>query len=91
MIPDKQGIWEWFELDGTRRLVYVWNVFEKHPNLQPYFRVYFNASYYDVRPDGEDANAIKRFNEAGWSSGTWGKWLGDYNDFDEKDIYGSGV
>lgn len=83
MKPDRTGIWEWFELDGTRRLVYVWNVFEKHPNLEPYFRVCCHGSYYNVHDIPEDGIHGK----AEWIHGTWGNYMGQYEDFDESQLY----
>ena len=89
MIPNKTGIWEWFpESEPSKSLrVYVWNVFERYPNQTPHFRVYWRGGYYDVSPDGQDTESIKRFNEAGWSNGTWGNYLGDYEDFNEEELY----
>jgi hypothetical protein len=95
MIPNKTGIWEWFNLDGVRRLVYVWNVFEKYPNQEPWFRVCWKGGYYDIKPQEEDAEttrligqtAQERFEEAGWSGGKWGKYMGQYSDFKEEELY----
>ena len=94
-LPNKTGIWEWFDLDGNRRLVFVWNIFDKYPKNEPYFRVCWRGSYYDVSPEPEDNEMTRllgktsqeRFDESGWSRGTWGNYLGQYEDFNETELY----
>ena len=52
MKPDKAGIWEWFEEDGTKRLVSVCDVGE--PMGEQRLRVYWWGGYYDVNDRTED-------------------------------------
>ena len=63
MKPDKDGIWEWFEEDGTKRLVHVCNVAAKLGEVR--LRVAWWGGYYDVHDRIEDT----------YKSGTGGKWV----------------
>ena len=49
-LPDKPGVWEWFEEDGTKRLVSVCDVGIRKPNL----RVAWWGGYYSARERTED-------------------------------------
>lgn len=81
MKPDKEGIWEWFEEDGTRRLM---SVFDVSKNIQAingiepvYLRVYWWGGYYDVNSNDNDAMWPDR----------WGKWIGENGTLPEEQLY----
>ena len=51
--PNKEGIWEWFDESGNRRLVDVVNV-EHDPSRPPYLRVAWWGGYYNITPESHD-------------------------------------
>lgn len=67
-IPDRQGEWEWFREDGTKIIVFVYNIFSKFHNQTPFYRVYYRGGYYNVTDE--------------WTHGTWGEYLGNSVDDD---------
>lgn len=93
MKPDKAGIWEWFEEDGTKRLVEVFNVMDKIPDCPPYFRVYWWGGYYNVNDETEDLVNVKgevvvknHINPAEWPD-RWGNRVGDNLSLPEEQLY----
>ena len=93
MLPNKSGIWEWIDADGTKRLVHVWNVYEKYPKNEPYFRVCWGGGYYDIVDSIEtlyDCNLKPigtREKKSEWTGGTWGNYVGQLEDFNADEIY----
>ena len=91
--PTTQGIYEWFEKDRTKRLVVVWNVFEKLGDETNYLRVCWGGSYYDVHSryeplyncDGKHVRTV--WSPSEWTDGTWGKRIGDIGSIDDKYLY----
>lgn len=65
MKPDKEGIWEWFDEDGNKRLVSVCNVAAKLGEV--YLRVYWWGGYYSIEADERRA--------AEWPD-RWGNYIG---------------
>ncbi len=85
MKPDKAGIWEWFDNDGTKRLVTVVNV-EHDASRPPFLRVYWWGGYYSVN-DERHPNV----SEEDWIAKTewpdrWGNYVGP-NDSAKEDLY----
>ena len=85
MKPDKEGIWEWFEEDGTRRLVAVCNV--ASPLDEVYLRVYWWGGYYNVNdePDPE-ASELDHLTKAEWPD-RWGKYVAGYGELAQEELY----
>lgn len=90
--PDSPGIWEWFEEDGTKRLVNVVNtscVVDK-----PIFEVTWNGSYYNIEEyfdniynlDGSvfETNVLVK---SEWTDGRWGNFVAKYGELPEDSIY----
>ncbi len=85
MKPDKEGIWEWFEEDGTKRLVDVCNVASKSNDV--YLRVYWWGGYYNVNDEHDpEAPQYDHHLKAEWPD-RWGNYVGQQNDFKETDLY----
>jgi hypothetical protein len=62
MIPDKEGIWEWFAPDGTAHLSYVCNVAKRAKFV--WLRSYWRGGYYDVDDgDGTWGNFVGNFSD----------------------------
>ena len=89
MKPTKPGIWEWFEEDGTKRLVHVCDVGVDTPHL----RVCWWGSYYDVHDrvnepiydcDLKQCGTVSR--EAEWPD-RWGKYVGPSGCVTEDNLY----
>jgi hypothetical protein len=79
MKPDKEGIWEWFDDDGTKRLVSVFNV-ESNPSFPPYLRVSWWGGYYSI--DDEPNLGFK----TEWPD-RWGNYVGPVDSVKEYDLY----
>ena len=73
MRPDKAGVWEWFDEDGTKRLVSVCDVgVPKHPHL----RVYWWGGYYNTHDELDPEHPeYDEHNKAEWAD-RWGKYIG---------------
>lgn len=92
MTPNCEGIWEWFEKDGTKRLVEVVNVYK---NIgETCLRVYWNGSYYNVSDRYEDLynmdGSIFEKNvlvKAEWVSGTWGNRVANNGELPDDLMY----
>jgi hypothetical protein len=83
MKPDKPGIWEWFDEDGTKRLV---NVCDCTHGVSPiYLRVYFWGGYYNVNDEGADS-IFAPFDKAEWSD-RWGRFVGEIGSIPEDQLY----
>ena len=89
MKPDKKGIWEWFEEDGTKRLVYVADVGVS----TPYLRVVWWGGYYDVHDrvnepiydcDMKQCGTVNR--PAEWED-RWGNYVGPVNSVPDDQLY----
>lgn len=89
MIPDKEGIWEWFEEDGTKRLMAVYDVAKKLREVNgtepPYFRAYWWGGYYNVADSPEEV-AGDPFCKAEWPD-RWGNYIGPNGSVKEEDLY----
>ena len=72
MKPNKEGIWEWFDTDGAKRLVYVCNV----GGAKPYLRVYWWGGYYNIYADPI----------AEWAD-RWGNYVGPNGSVNDDDLY----
>jgi hypothetical protein len=77
MKPHKDGIWEWFEKDGTKRLV---RVFDVGLLGNQYLRVYWWGGYYNVKGDP--------FEDGGdeWPD-RWGNYIGSHGTVSDDKIY----
>ncbi len=82
MIPDREGIWEWFEKDGTRRLMTVVDV-ELSTREQPWLRVYWWGGYYNV---ADNPNNPGLFGKREWPD-NWGKRVGGVGSMPEEALY----
>jgi hypothetical protein len=85
MKPDKEGIWEWFDTDGTKRLVHVCNVIPSRK--EPYLRVYWWGGYYNINDeinpcDPGGNNCAKQE----WAD-RWGKYIGPAGSVKEEELY----
>ena len=89
MKPDRAGIWEWFEEDGTKRLVEVFDVASKLREVtghaEPHIRVYWWGGYYNVN-DECVGTWEEEFNKAEWPD-RWGNRVGDNNSLPEDQLY----
>ncbi len=72
MTPDKAGIWEWFEEDGTTRLVCVCVIGKN------WLKVYWWGGYYNVNDDVDSRTE--------WPD-RWGKYVGPLGSVEDKDLY----
>jgi len=82
MKPDKAGIWEWFEKDGTKRLMSVVDV-EHDTTRRPYLRVYWWGGYYNVRDEPDNPGP---FGVTEWPD-RWGSYIGPIGSVEDKDLY----
>lgn len=74
MKPDKEGIWEWFDENGTKRLVDVCNV--DKPIGQVCLRVYWWGGYYNVNDEHDTDNPeFDKYMVAEWAD-RWGNYVG---------------
>ena len=81
MKPDKPGIWEWFDSDGTKRLVEVFDIFDHCPECKPYLRVYWWGGYYNVNDVGDGP-----FDKAEWPD-RWGNYVGENESIPNEQLY----
>ncbi len=85
MIPDRAGVWEWFDNDGTKRLMSVFDVAAKlreaTGHAEPHLRVYWWGGYYNVAAMGTGP-----FEEQEWPD-RWGQWVGENGSIPENQIY----
>ena len=97
MSPDRPGIWEWFEADGTKRLVEVFNVnsqpLEGEEPSKAWLRVYWWGGYYNMNQETNDLVNIRGevvmedyVEEAEWAD-RWGNRVGDNNSLPEEQLY----
>lgn len=85
MKPDKEGIWEWFEEDGTKRLVAVCNV--SKPLKEIYLRVYWWGGYYNVNDEHDlEAPQYDPLMKAEWPD-RWGNFVGEHGTVKDEDLY----
>lgn len=85
MKPNKPGIYEWYSLNGEKKLIEVFNVLDGIPNTKPLLRVYWNGSYYNVHDENHplydaDGNIIKNNSiqeNAEWPD-RWGKCVKEF-------------
>lgn len=87
MKPDREGIWEWFHEDGTKRLVAVYNVMKKIPDAEPYWRVYWWGGYYNVNDEHDpEAPQYDHLTKAEWPD-RWGNFVGEIGSVKDEDLY----
>lgn len=93
MKPDREGIWEWFDEDGNRRLVEVFNVMKNIPGHRPYLRVYWWGGYYNVNDEVTNlydcqGNIVEKniVDEAEWTD-SWGVRVGDNQSIPQDQLY----
>lgn len=72
MIPDKEGLWEWFDDGGTKRIVLVSDV---SPTNDKILRVNWWGGYYSVMSDPEWPTELVA--ESLWPD-RWGNYIGNY-------------
>jgi hypothetical protein len=77
VIPDRSGVWEWFNASGEKKLVSVVNC-EPDPAHKPYLRVYFWGGYYNV--------CDSEYNSCEWP-GPWGDWVCEHGDEGGRELY----
>ena len=91
MLPIIEGIYEWFESDGKRRLVSVCDVSPKKDNS--YLRAYWAGGYYDIKDsvsDVYDMGGVWQYSflkRSEWTGGTWGNRVGDIGSINEDLLY----
>lgn len=86
MKPNKEGIWEWFEKDGTKRLVHVCNC-EQHPQAPPYLRVYWWGGYYNVNDEHDVESPEYDYQiKAEWPD-RWGNFVGEHGSIPDEQLY----
>jgi hypothetical protein len=73
MKPNKPGIWEWFEEDGTKRLVCVCCL------GKDWLRVYWWGGYYSVNPEPETPGLE-------WPD-RWGSFIGENESVPDEQLY----
>jgi hypothetical protein len=84
MKPNKEGIWEWFDDQGVKRLVDVANV-EFDKSRPPYLRVCFWGGYYNVH-DECVGTWEEEYNKAEWPD-RWGSFVGIRGSVSEQELY----
>jgi hypothetical protein len=86
MKPDKAGIWEWIDNDGSIKLVYVCNVAADAED-RPWLRVFFAGGYYNVH-DECVGTWEEKFMKSEWPD-RWGKFVAKLTErgFDTDTIY----
>jgi hypothetical protein len=72
MKPNREGIWEWIDEDGQKRLVVVYNALKTVG--RQFLRVYWWGGYYNVDDPSE------------WPE-RWGKYIGQDGSVPDKDLY----
>lgn len=81
MTPNEQGIWEWYDKKGVRRLLEVHNV-ETNFNYPQHLRVRFNNKYFNVRDQPLNITDT----QAEWPD-NWGARIGDLGSVPNQDLY----
>ena len=85
MKPDQNGIYEWFEQDGTKRLVEVVDVCKGM--FPPYLRVYWWGGYYNVNDEHDALNPqYDELTKAEWPD-RWGNRVADNHGLPEDILY----
>lgn len=85
MKPDSEGVWEWYDDDGTKRLVSVFNV--GRPLGELYLRVAWWGGYYNVDDEHDPEHPEHdKYTQAEWPD-RWGIRVGDIGCVSELDIY----
>ena len=86
MKPNQSGIYEWFEEDGTKRLVEVVDVCKGF--CPQYLRVFWCGGYYNIN-DERDAEhpEYDEMMKAEWHLGRWGNRVADNHGLPEDMLY----
>jgi hypothetical protein len=88
MMPNCEGIWEWFEEDGTKRLVEVVSPYKDiGENI---LQVYWNGSYYEIYDRVDNLYNLFEKNvliKAEWVGGTWGNRIANNGEIHESLMY----
>ena len=89
MTPDREGIWEWFEEDGTKRLMAVYDVAKDlravNGSEPPYFRAYWWGGYYNVADSPEEVEGDP-FCKSEWPE-RWGNFVGEHGSIPDEQLY----
>lgn len=83
MKPNEPGIWEWFDEDGTKRLVEVVNVCSQVEDQ--WLRVYWWGGYYNVN-DEAMGTPDEPFMKAEWPD-RWGNRVGNNHSLPNEQLY----
>ena len=87
MKPNRQGIWEWFEEDGTKHLVYVCNAMKNIPHSVPWLRVYWWGGYYNVNDEHDpETPQYDKYTKAEWPD-RWGKFVNELGNIPDEELY----
>lgn len=76
--PDQSGVWEWFDENGVKQLVEVFDVASSFCKKQ-WLRVYFRGGYYNVNDEDQ-------FCKTEWPD-RWGKFIGPIGSIAEELLY----
>jgi len=71
--PDKEGVWEWFDDTGNKKLVLVCDMGKLIG--EQWLRVYWCGGYYNVI-DGIPDSEYPDINKSDWPM-RWGKYIGN--------------
>jgi hypothetical protein len=84
-LPGKPGIWEWFDEDGTKRLVHVCDV--GVPKGEQHLRVAWWGGYYRISDEYDPKHPENdKYTAAEWPD-RWGKYIGHPESVLEDDLY----
>jgi|ERR1035441_426876 hypothetical protein len=86
MKPNRAGIWEWFDKDGTKRLVAVYNT-EHNPQCPPHLRVYWWGGYYNVNDEHEAEHPEWDWASAAEWADRWGNYVAPHGCFGDEELY----
>lgn len=86
MKPTTEGVYEWFDDKGTKRLVEVIDA-SMGDDEKPYLRVYFDGGYYNVHDQHDPEHPEYDWaTKAEWPD-RWGKRIGDNYCVPDTDLY----
>lgn len=87
MKPDRSGIWEWFDEDGTKRFVEVCDCAPKDRGFKPHLRVFWCGGYYSVNDEHDlEQPEHDKFSKAQWAD-RWGVRIANNGDLPEDQLY----
>jgi hypothetical protein len=83
MKPDREGIFEWFNEHGQKRLVVVFNVGKELG--ETWLRVFFWGGYYNVK-DEAIGTSDEEFSKVEWPD-KWGNYVGELKSVPDEQLY----